>query len=316
MPAASVRRCQPRCGARRDRRAVPRCRAAATILRSRVAQRGARRCRSDRAGRGPPDHRMGGSHWATGSSPQQRSANIWTDVVRLSATVARLRPVPGPPAHVARPGPGRQSGTRQSPSTGRRRPPNPSTAVAPGRAKPDSRSAPRPAATVRAARCGPHPGALRPPVCAWPSAPAPVARWAVRLPPRGRAVCPRCFQRGQPGRGAAALPAAAEYRQGDQIVEGLRVGGRGVDDRRVGQDAPRCDVAALGDFVAHGPQFTNRRQAALVAHPVDTGRASPAVPAGRWWGLADASADNRILLRPNRFCLVQPAPLRSPRAAR
>ena len=47
-----------RVAGRRDRRAMPRCRPAATVLRSRVAWRGTRRRRSDRPGRGPPHHRL------------------------------------------------------------------------------------------------------------------------------------------------------------------------------------------------------------------------------------------------------------------
>jgi hypothetical protein len=53
------------------------------------------------------------------------------------------------------------------------------------------------------------------------------------------------------------LPFSAEYRQGDQIVKGLRVSGGSVDDRGIGQDAPRGDVAALGDFVSDRPQFAH-----------------------------------------------------------
>jgi hypothetical protein len=49
------------------------------------------------------------------------------------------------------------------------------------------------------------------------------------------------------------LPFSAEDRQSDQIVKGLRVGGGCVNDRGIGQDAPRGDVAALSDFVSHRP---------------------------------------------------------------
>ncbi len=51
-----VRRTAPR----RDRRAVPRRRAAPAVLRARVARRGARRRRPDRQQHRPPDHRLGG----------------------------------------------------------------------------------------------------------------------------------------------------------------------------------------------------------------------------------------------------------------
>ena len=100
------------------------------------------------------------------------------------------------------------------------------------------------------------------------------------------------------------MPLSAEDRQRDQVVESLGVGGRGLDDRRVGQDPSGRDVASLGDFVSYRPQFANGGQGALVAHLVDTGGASPAIPAGRRRGLASGPKVVEFLCGPSAFVLL------------
>ena len=101
-----------------------------------------------------------------------------------------------------------------------------------------------------------------------------------------------------------------------QLLDGFRVGGRGVDDRRVGQDPARRDVAAAGDVVARRPQLAHRGQRAAVAHLVDARRAAPTVAAGRRGDRRCAGA--RIPVPPNRSCpvrRVRPRPRRAVRAA-
>ena len=99
------------------------------------------------------------------------------------------------------------------------------------------------------------------------------------------------------------MPLAAEDRQSDQVVDSLGVGGRGLDDRRVGQDPSRRDVAPLGDFVSDRPQFANGGQRALVTHLVDTGGASPAIAPGRRRGLTNGSKVVEFLCGPSSFVL-------------
>ena len=63
---------------RGDRRALPRRRTAAGVLRARVARRGAGRPGAHRPGRGPPDHRLGCGAGRLRRSESARSASVST----------------------------------------------------------------------------------------------------------------------------------------------------------------------------------------------------------------------------------------------
>ena len=82
-------------------------------------------------------------------------------------------------------------------------------------------------------------------------------------------------ERGDPARGVALRAAAVEPLHGQQ---GVPVGGHGLgggDDRRVGDDPARGDVAALGELVADLPQGSHRTQATAAADPVHPRRTTP-----------------------------------------
>ena len=180
-----------------------------------------------------------------------RSPNIWTDVVRRRPQ--RRGQHRDHELTLPADGPVRPSGSRRSPSHRRRCAPSPSTAVAPVRASPDSR-------WVQTTRVDTSRNAAR-------AASRRAAASGLRLAQRAGTGGPLggSDSSAGPGFSRAVCNAASQVEalrrclrppkigRRNQIVEGLRVGGRGVDDCRVGQDAPRCDVTTLGDFVTHGP---------------------------------------------------------------
>ena len=92
------------------------------------------------------------------------------------------------------------------------------------------------------------------------------------------------------------MPGTTEYRQPGQVLDRCGVGDGGGDDRRVGKDPARRDVAPAGDILTRQPQFTHRCQPASALDRVNATGPAPPVDAGR--GCRAAQHRGELLTRP------------------